>query len=212
MNEERTWRVGELAEQTGLTVRTLHHYDEIGLLVPSLHNSAGHRRYTAEDVRRLHRVIALRGFGFALAEIAELLDESAIDPRTLVTRQLDQVNEQITASTRLKHQLMRVLAAIDAKSEPSSQTIIELIEVMTAMQNPLTPEQFAQLAADRAEFAESLTEAQLTEMAESRRKFTEGLSPEELAEMNRARAAFHPNPESISPQSYNPEEPENPRT
>ena len=210
MNEQRTWRVGELAEQTGLTVRTLHHYDEIGLLVPSLHNSAGHRRYTADDVRRLHRVIALRGFGFALAEIAELLDESTIDPRTLLNRQLDQVNEQIAASIRLKHQLMRVLAAIDAKSEPSSQTMIELIEVMTAMQNPLTPEQFAQLAADRAKFAASLSEAELAEMAERRRKFTENLSPEELAEMYRARAALHPtatnpNPGTRGTQNPNPQ-------
>jgi DNA-binding transcriptional MerR regulator len=196
VNEERTWRVGELAEQTGLTVRTLHHYDEIGLLVPSLHNSAGHRRYTAADVRRLHRVIALRGFGFALAEIAELLDESTIEPRTLLCRQLDQVNEQIAASIRLKHQLQRALGAIEAETEPSSQSMIELIEVMIAMQNPLTPEQFAQLAADRATFAESLSEAEFAAMAERRRQFTAQLSQEELAEMQRARAALQPNQES----------------
>jgi DNA-binding transcriptional MerR regulator len=78
---ERSWRVGELAEQTGLTVRALHHYDEIGLLVPSLHSDAGHRRYTSADVRRLHRILALRGFGFTLAEIGEILDEVPIDPR-----------------------------------------------------------------------------------------------------------------------------------
>jgi DNA-binding transcriptional MerR regulator len=196
VNEERTWRVGELAEQTGLTVRALHHYDEIGLLVPTLHNSAGHRRYTAADVRRLHRVIALRGFGFALAEIAELLDESTIEPRTLLCRQLDQVNEQIAASIRLKHQLQRALGAIEAETEPSSQSMIELIEVMIAMQNPLTPEQFAQLAADRATFAESLSEAEFAAMAERRRQFTAQLSQEELAEMQRARAALQPNQES----------------
>jgi DNA-binding transcriptional MerR regulator len=196
VTEERTWRVGELAEQTGLTVRTLHHYDEIGLLVPSLHNSAGHRRYTAEDVRRLHRVVALRGFGFALAEIADLLDEATIDPRTLFGRQLDQVNEQIVASIRLKHQLERALKAIDAKVEPSSQSMIELIEVMIAMQNPLTPEQFAQLAASRAEFAESLSEEELAAMADHRRRLTEQLSQEELAEMQRTRAALLPTQES----------------
>ncbi|HEY4018575.1 MAG TPA: MerR family transcriptional regulator [Pseudonocardiaceae bacterium] len=195
MNEERTWRVGELAEQTGLTVRTLHHYDEIGLLVPSLHNSAGHRRYTADDVRRLHHIVALRGFGFALAEIAELLNEATIDPRTLLHRQLDQVNDQIAANIRLKQQLQRALGAIDANAEPSSQSMIELIEVMITMQNPLTPEQLAQLAADRAKFAESLSEEEFAAMAERRRRFTEQLSPEELAEMQRARAALRPTPE-----------------
>jgi DNA-binding transcriptional MerR regulator len=192
VDEQHTWRVGELAEQTGLTVRTLHHYDEIGLLVPSLHNSAGHRRYTAEDVRRLHHVIALRGFGFALAEIADLLDEATIDPRTLFSRQLDQVNEQIAASIRLKHQLQRALRAIEMETEPSSQTMIELIEVMITMQNPLTPEQLAQLAADRTKFAESLSEEELAAMTERRRQLTARLSPEELAEMQRARAALLP--------------------
>lgn len=192
MNEEGTWRVGELAEQTGLTVRTLHHYDEIGLLVPSLHNSAGHRRYTAADVRRLHHVIALRGFGFALAEIAELLDGAMIDPRVLFDRQLEQVNEQIATSIRLKHQLQWVLRAIDAKTEPSSQAMIELIEVMITMQNPLTPEQFARLAEDRARFAASLSDDELAAMAQRRRQFTAQLSPEELADLQRARAALHP--------------------
>ena len=192
MTEQRTWRVGELAEQTGLTVRTLHHYDEIGLLVPSLHNSAGHRRYTGDDVRRLHHVIALRGFGFALAEIAELLDETTIDPRTLFSRQLDQVTEQLAASVRLKHQLQRALNTIDAEHEPSSQTIIELIEVMITMQNPLTQEQFARLTADRTTFAESLSEGELAAMAERRRQLTARLSPEELAEMQRTRAALVP--------------------
>ena len=196
MTEERTWRVGELAEQTGLTVRTLHHYDEIGLLVPSLHNNVGHRRYTTADVRRLHHVIALRGFGFALAEIAELLDESTIDPRTLFSRQLDQVNEQIATSTRLKDQLQRVLAAIDTHAEPSAQSMIELIEGMIAMQNPLTPEQFAQLTATRTKFAESLSEEELAAMVERRRQFAAQLSPEQLEEMQRTRAALLPNPES----------------
>ena len=46
-------KVGELARRTGLTVRTLHHYDEIGLLRPSLHTEAGYRLYTARDVARL---------------------------------------------------------------------------------------------------------------------------------------------------------------
>ena len=196
MNEEHTWRVGELAEQTGLTVRTLHHYDEIGLLVPSQHNSAGHRRYTTEDVRRLHHVIALRGFGFALGEIAELLGDTTIDPHTLLHRQLEQVNEQIAASIRLKHQLQRALHAIDTHTEPSSQNMIELIEVMTAMQNPLSPERFAELAAARTKFAESLTEEELAAMNERRRQFAAQLSPEELAEMQQARAALLPTQET----------------
>ena len=53
-------KVGELARRTGLTVRTLHHYDEIGLLRPSLHTDSGHRLYTGRDVARLQQVLSLR--------------------------------------------------------------------------------------------------------------------------------------------------------
>ena len=63
------WRVGELAGQTGLTVRTLHYYDEIGLLSPSHRSDAGYRLYTAGDVVRLQQIRSLRHLGFALEEI-----------------------------------------------------------------------------------------------------------------------------------------------
>src|SRR3954464_5955502 len=66
-------KVGELARRTGLTTRTLHHYDEIGLLKPSLHTEAGHRLYTADDVARLQQVLSLRQLGFALEEVRACL-------------------------------------------------------------------------------------------------------------------------------------------
>jgi DNA-binding transcriptional MerR regulator len=66
--EERRWKVGELARATGLTVRALHHYDELGLLVPSERTQAGHRLYGEDDVRRLYRVVALRHLGLPLSE------------------------------------------------------------------------------------------------------------------------------------------------
>jgi DNA-binding transcriptional MerR regulator len=187
-----TWRVGELAARTGLTVRTLHHYHEIGLLVPSLHSEAGHRRYTSADVRRLHRILALRGFGFALAEIGEILDEAPIDPRALFQRQLDQVDAQIAASHQLRQGLLGVLGELDNRVEPESRTMIELIEVMITMQHTLTPEQFAEMSAKRAEFAATLSATELAEMAEWRRQFTAGLSAEELTDMQRRRAALLP--------------------
>jgi MerR family transcriptional regulator, thiopeptide resistance regulator len=69
--DERQWKVGELADATGLTVRTLHHFDEVGLLRPATRSQAGHRLYTADDVRRLYRIIALRHLGMPLREIAQ---------------------------------------------------------------------------------------------------------------------------------------------
>ena len=66
-------KIGELARLAGVTVRTLHHYDELGLLVPSERTQVGHRLYSAADVERLYRLLALREVGLPLEEIGPLL-------------------------------------------------------------------------------------------------------------------------------------------
>ena len=65
--------VGQVAERFSITVRTLHHHDQIGLLVPSARTSAGYRLYIAEDITRLQHAVVYRRLGFALDEIAALL-------------------------------------------------------------------------------------------------------------------------------------------
>src|SRR5664280_2467271 len=73
-----TLTVGQVAEQYGITVRTLHHYDEIGLLVPRERTSAGYRLYTTADLTRLQHVVVYRRLGFSLEELAVLLEEQAV--------------------------------------------------------------------------------------------------------------------------------------
>jgi DNA-binding transcriptional MerR regulator len=179
---DRTWRVGELAEATGLSVRALHHYDEIGLLHPSHRSSAGHRMYVADDVRRLHRIVALRGFGLSLAEIGQVLDGDLTDPRDLIRRQLDQVEEQIAVASRLRRSLLGVLGGLSAH-EPSAQKLIELIEVMTTMTRSLTTEELEELSEIRRRQAEKMSPEEFAAAAEARREAVEKLSAEELAEV-----------------------------
>lgn len=79
--------VGEVAALAGVTVRTLHHYDRIGLLSPSGRTAAGYRRYAPADLDRLHRVLVYRELGFPLEEVATLLDDPAADPAEHLRRQ-----------------------------------------------------------------------------------------------------------------------------
>ncbi|RVU16726.1 MerR family transcriptional regulator [Streptomyces antnestii] len=81
------YSVGQVAGFAGVTVRTLHHYDEIGLLVPSERNHAGHRRYNETDLDRLQRILFYRELGFPLDEVQALLDDPATDPREHLRRQ-----------------------------------------------------------------------------------------------------------------------------
>jgi MerR family transcriptional regulator, thiopeptide resistance regulator len=145
VSDTRPLRVGELAKATGLTVRTLHHYDEIGLLEPSERSGAGYRLYTDADVRRLYRILALRGMGFSLDEIAATLRREGEDPRPAVRRHLERVDEQLRLARRLRTRLTRILDLLDQADEPSGDEFIDAIEVMTRMERYYTPEQLEQL-------------------------------------------------------------------
>jgi DNA-binding transcriptional MerR regulator len=87
--------VGEVAQLAGVTVRTLHHYDRIGLLTPSERTAAGYRRYTTSDLDRLHRILVYRELGFPLDEVATLLDDPDADPAVHLRRQLRLLRDRL---------------------------------------------------------------------------------------------------------------------
>lgn len=101
-----TLTVGQVAERFGVTVRTLHHYDEIGLLSPSERSRAGYRLYTEEDLTRLQHVVVYRRLGFALEDVAMLLEhpEGAVEhlrrQRTAVLQRLGEMRDLVTAIDR----------------------------------------------------------------------------------------------------------------
>lgn len=134
--------MGELADQAGLTVRALHHFDQIGLLRPTERSAAGHRLYTAEDVRRLYRIVALRQLGMGLAEIATSLDGDAGDLAAALRAQLAQVDDQIEACRRLRDRLRSLVRSVDAAGQPPVEELFEAMEAMMAA-SYFTPDQLA---------------------------------------------------------------------
>jgi MerR family transcriptional regulator, thiopeptide resistance regulator len=79
--------VGAVADLTGVSVRALHHYDHIGLVVPSVRTAAGYRGYTDADVERLHVVLVYRDAGLPLDDIRALLDDPEVDELARLQRQ-----------------------------------------------------------------------------------------------------------------------------
>ncbi len=132
--EERHWKVGELARATGLTVRALHHYDDVGLLVPSERTSGNHRLYSEHDVRRLYGVIALRRLGLGLDEIAALLDDDRVGLVETVRRHLAQVERELEHQHLLRERLRRMLEALEHRVEPSAEEFIDALEAMTMIE------------------------------------------------------------------------------
>src|SRR3954453_11210011 len=109
MHTTAGYTVGALAEASGLTVRTLHHWDEIGLLRPAERSAAGHRRYSDDDVRRLYRIVALRGLGLSLDEVAAALEHEGPDLRAAVAAHLARVEDELTHVRDLRRRLRGIL-------------------------------------------------------------------------------------------------------
>lgn len=109
-------KVGEVARLVGISVRALHHYDDIGLVVPSDRTPKGYRSYSASDVERLHRVLTYRELGFALDDIAVLLDDPSVDAMAHLQRQRDLLDERID-------RLHRMAAAVDKMMEAKKMGI-----------------------------------------------------------------------------------------
>ncbi len=105
-------KVGELAKRTGLTVRTLHHYDEIGLLKPSLKTESGHRLYTARDVARLQQVLSLRQLGFSLEQVRDCLDRPGFSPLEVIGLHVARLREQIELQQRLCDRLEAIASHV----------------------------------------------------------------------------------------------------
>jgi MerR family transcriptional regulator, thiopeptide resistance regulator len=151
------WKIGELARIAGVTVRALHHYDSVGLLAPSERTQSGHRLYSAADVERLYRLLALREVGLPLDEIGPLLDsEDGIGDT--VRRHLGRVEQQLGALEQLRLRLTRLLGTLDG-DEDSTQHLLDAMEAMKMFEKYYTPEQLQQLERRRNELGEDQIKA-----------------------------------------------------
>jgi DNA-binding transcriptional MerR regulator len=138
-------KVGELARRSGLTVRTLHHYDSIGLLKPSGRSDAGYRLYNRDDVARLHQVQALRRFGMALADIGHFLAKPGTSLPDLIARQIDSLDQQIADAARLRTQLTALRGQLLAGEEPALASWLNTLEQMTVYDKYFSKQELEQM-------------------------------------------------------------------
>ncbi|BFV58256.1 MerR family transcriptional regulator [Kitasatospora sp. CMC57] len=121
--------VGQVAAIAKVTVRTLHHYDEIGLLSPGGRTPAGYRRYRDTDLDRLQQILFYRELGFSLEEIAAILDDGTVSPTEHLRRQRDLLHARID---RLRELAAAVEHAMEASRMGIQLTPEEKFEVFGA--------------------------------------------------------------------------------
>lgn len=158
-------KVGELAARAGLTVRTLHHYDSIGLLSPSARSDAGYRLYDRDDVARLQQIQALRAFDMALADIGAYLDSPDASPLAVVERQLACLDRQIAEAAQMREQLLRLRTRLAAGEDADLSIWLTTLEQMNMYEKYFSKEELARLPlyqnrAAQAEWRELVAHAQ----------------------------------------------------
>ena len=134
-------KVGDLAKRCGLTVRMLHHYDSIGLLMPSARSDSGYRLYDKADIARLHQIQALRRFGMSLADIGAFLANPDAPLTTIVERQIAMLDQQITQASVLRDRLSRLHDQLVRKEEPELAEWLTTLEWMTMYDKYLSQEE-----------------------------------------------------------------------
>ncbi|MET4519198.1 MerR family transcriptional regulator [Bradyrhizobium sp. I1.7.5] len=141
----RRWRIGELAEATGVTVRTLHHYEHIGLLTVSERTVGGHRMYDRESLQRVYQILALRGLGFSLPEIRK-----AIEGRTSLTdllrTHLERIELKVAEATLLRDRIRSMTT--QGETQVSVDQLPATLDAMSRIEEP-TPSAICAANADR---------------------------------------------------------------
>ncbi|HJQ44698.1 MAG TPA: MerR family transcriptional regulator [Amycolatopsis sp.] len=157
------YKVGQLAMATGLTVRTLHHYDHIGLVCPSGRTASGHRLYDESDVQRLYEVLALRQLGLALDDIGAALSGTSSLPE-LLAQHREHLDRQLVALRTLRAQLTTMLSTLETSQVTDFLTLIkEVVTVDETVKRYFNDTQLAQLAERREQLGErAIADAELS--------------------------------------------------
>jgi len=141
-------KVGELAKRAAVSVRTLHYYEEIGLLKPD-RTESGHRCYPQSAIQALQQIRSLQQLGFSLSEITRLLTAGRITPVQVVVEHLANVRAQAESLRKLEARLTRLEGLLRRRQPDNGETVdalLNTLEAMTMYENYLTPEQSQQIA------------------------------------------------------------------
>lgn len=139
------WKIGEVAERTGLTVRTLRHYEELGLIEPSLRTEGGHRLYDESDLLRLQQIRSLRQLGFSLEQIKSFINNPKSSALETIHMQLDKLAQEAALIRNVCTQLEGIESALRNSQKVDADDLFKLLSEMTKMESYYTPEQLEEL-------------------------------------------------------------------
>lgn len=143
----RLLKVGQVAKKTGLTVRALHHYEEIGLLKSTYRTEVGHRLYSVEDLFALQKLMMLQQLGFSLKDILQWMHQDDVSLPSLIDQYAAHLSLQVKQQEKLIHRLKKLQEVIAQQVEVDDEFIIETLRKTIMIEKYFSEEQVQQLAA-----------------------------------------------------------------
>ncbi len=138
-------QVGELAKRAGITVRTLHHYEQTGLLLPSARSAAGYRLYNLADVQRLHMIQVLAKAGLELAEIRDFLKQESLSLTELLDAQISLLDKQLRSMLTLREKLVELRTGLTDDAAPNLESWLQTLELMNMNERWFSKEELQHL-------------------------------------------------------------------
>lgn len=139
-------KIGDLARMMGTTVRTLHYYDEIGLLKPAEVSKSGHRQYDINSMTEIYQIVAMKEMGFNLDQIKKLLRSENIDVLSLVKLQISNVQDEIAQKHLLFSKLLKLNQKLTGDRNVSSEDFQSIVPfISSSADNYFTKEQIEKL-------------------------------------------------------------------
>lgn len=132
-------KIGELAQATKISIRTLHHYDEVGLLKPSNRTESGHRLYSEADIARLHKIVSLRNLDFSLDEISKFIGYSQEEMQDLISRQSEKMEAEREELDRKQWCIQAVQSAARLEPYQGREMLIDMIRELSLQSEHFTP-------------------------------------------------------------------------
>lgn len=153
-------KIGELAKSAGVTVRTLHHYDEIGLLKPTADRESGHRLYNQSDVERLQQIASLKSIGLSLAQIEICLKEETYNLLETLVMQDAAIRARIEEQEKVQTLVRIMIDRLKLDQAFTTKEILLFINEVQKMEKIYTPEQIAKLQKRYKDYPDKVSEVE----------------------------------------------------
>jgi DNA-binding transcriptional MerR regulator len=176
------WTVGETAQIAKVSVRTLHHYDEVGLLSPSARSEAGYRLYESPDLERLHQILLFRELGFSLDEIRSIMLDPTFDRAEALRAQRTLLAEK---ARRTQAMLTAIDAALASTEKGTTMTDNERAEMFGELFDGFNPDEYEVEVQERWGDTDAYKQS-----AERTKRYTKGDWAQIKAEMDENTEAF----------------------